>query len=65
MPRSLGGFRNRQADDSQPEHARGCVRQAEARIIPIDTAHRSIRISRRGPWVVVLCWSRTDKAGGH
>lgn len=45
MPRSLGGFRNCQADDSQPEHARGCVRPRR---------HSSYRLpSRHGPWAVM------------
>lgn len=54
MPRSLGGFRNCQADDSQPEHARGCVRPRR---------HGSYRLpSRHGPWTVMMLFVVTD---GH
>ena len=50
MPRSLGGFRNCQADDSQPEHTRGCVRHP--RLAHIETAHTNQVC--RGPWAVVF-----------
>lgn len=49
-----GGFRNRQADDSQPEHACGCVRQAERGTGNGRLTRLILLISRRGPWAVVL-----------